>query len=81
MLTIRNARTEAAVRELAARTHTGLTEAVDHAVRAALEQVQSQAYNPEAIARDLAELDIIIGGLAKPLLIDDDLYDEFGAPR
>ncbi len=82
-LNIKNERTHALVRELAALRGVSQTEAVEGAVRANLELLRSDAETARrlerslAIARETAAIIRATGGS----LSTDELYDEQGLPR
>ncbi|SEJ51872.1 type II toxin-antitoxin system VapB family antitoxin [Demequina mangrovi] len=88
-LNIKNARTVALVRELAERTGSSQTSAIEEAVRMQLKRLDAQHGHPEADAR-LARARVIVAEIQADLGEDDraaivaaqrDLYDESGLPR
>ncbi|QQS00934.1 MAG: type II toxin-antitoxin system VapB family antitoxin [Austwickia sp.] len=87
-LSIRNKATEDAVRRLAARTGTGLTEAIDDAVNRRLTELDRERHDPspEAQAAREARLERVLAEFRKnshpeTWLTDDDLYDDMGLPK
>lgn len=82
-LSIRNPQTEAAVRELAARTGLGLTEAIDMAVRHQLAGPQAREAVQEHRRVRIDDMrEWIAANVDTALILDeDDLYDANGLPR
>lgn len=82
-LSIRNPKTEAAVRELAASTGLSLTEAIDMAVRAELERhTTTEAAVAERRQRiQAATAKFRAAARAGRILTDSDLYDDRGLPK
>ncbi len=83
-LSIKNDEVEARIRRLTEITGQGVTEAIDGAVREKLARVER--VSEEEVQRRMRALDVILarlGPLPKldPGAIDDEMYDEFGAPR
>jgi antitoxin VapB len=83
-LSIKNEEVEARIRRLTELTGEGVTEAIDGAVREKLARVEK--VSEEEIQRRVAALDAILARLGPlPKLdqkaIEDEMYDEFGAPR
>lgn len=83
-LSIKNEEVEARIRRLTELTGEGVTEAIDGAVREKLARVEK--VSEEEIKRRMAALDAILASLGPlPKLdqkaIDEEMYDEFGAPR
>ncbi len=89
-LNIKKPSTEAAIRELAARTGESLTEAVESAVREKLERIKATS-RPQTGAELLERLQPLLDAVAaerranndtrtsKELM--DELYDEYGLPK
>ncbi len=85
-LNIKNPATEAAIRELAAKRGVSLTDAIDQAVRAALD-TQAEAKRLEVERRRKVIRDIQARVALLPVLdprpsrvINDEMYGEFGEP-
>lgn len=83
-ISIKNEKVEAAIRELARLTNLGVTEAIDQAVREALERqqetVEARARRRKA-AWEAARKAIGPVGPIDQKAVDDEMYDEHGLPR
>lgn len=83
-ISIKNERVEAAIRELARLTNQGVTDAVEQAVREALERQQETVearVRRRAAAWAAARASIGKVGPIDQQAVDDEMYDERGLPR
>ena len=80
-LNIRDEKTDSLAREVAEMTGESLTDAIGTALRERLERLQREGAYERRKARIDELTTKIRANLLRPVLVDEDLYDEAGLPK
>ena len=80
-LNIRDEKTDSLAREVAGVTGESLTDAIGTALRERLERLQREGAYERRKARIDELTTKIRANLLRPVLVDEDLYDEAGLPK